>query len=50
MPIILATQELQIKRTEVKSQPQQVVLRPYFKKAFFNKKRAGGVIPVPQNK
>jgi hypothetical protein len=39
MPEILATQEAEIRRTAVQSQPGQIVHRPYFK----NTKRDGGV-------
>jgi hypothetical protein len=42
MPIILATQEAEIRRIMFQSQPQQIVLRPCLKKTH-HEKRAGGV-------
>jgi hypothetical protein len=34
MPIILATQEAEIRRIMVQSQPRQIVSRPYLKTPF----------------
>jgi hypothetical protein len=42
MPVILATQEAEIKRIMVQSQPQQIVCETLFPKAL-HKNRAGGV-------
>jgi hypothetical protein len=38
-PVILATQETQIRRIAVQSQPGQIVGRPYLEKPFTKKKR-----------
>jgi hypothetical protein len=43
MPIILATQETEIRRITVQSQPWQTVLETLSKKKITHKKRAGGV-------
>jgi hypothetical protein len=43
MFVILATQEAEIRRITVQSQPGQIVLRPYLKETLHTKKRAGGV-------
>jgi hypothetical protein len=43
MPVILATQETEIRRIEVQSQSRQIVMRHYLKKK--KKNRAGGVAP-----
>jgi hypothetical protein len=42
MPIILATQEAEIRRITVRSQPRQMFTRPYLKIPF-TKNRAGKV-------
>jgi hypothetical protein len=42
MPVILATQEAEIRRTAVQSQPVQIVHRSSLEK-ILNKNRAGGV-------
>jgi hypothetical protein len=42
MPVILATQEAEIRRTEVQSQPQQTVCKTLSRKNP-SQKRAGGV-------
>jgi hypothetical protein len=42
MPVIPATQEAEIRRIMVQSQPGQTVPRPYLRKTH-HKKRAGGV-------
>jgi hypothetical protein len=34
MPVILATQEAEIRRITARSQPQQIVQRPYLKKTL----------------
>jgi hypothetical protein len=41
-PVILATQEAEITRTTLQSQPRQIILRPYLKKTY-HKKRIDGV-------
>jgi hypothetical protein len=41
MPVILATQEAEIRRISVRSQPRQIVCDPISKKPFT--KMAGGV-------
>jgi hypothetical protein len=43
MPVILATQEAEIRRTEVRSQPGQIVLETLSRKKTITKKRAGAV-------
>jgi hypothetical protein len=43
MPIILATQEAEIRRIEVQSQPRQIVHKNLSKKTKKSQKRAGGV-------
>jgi hypothetical protein len=43
MPAILATQEAEIRRIEVRSQPGQSVLKTLSQKNPSQKKRAGGV-------
>jgi hypothetical protein len=49
-PIILATQEAEIWRIVVRSQPRQIVRETLFQKTL-HKNRAGGVqAPVPQKK
>jgi hypothetical protein len=45
-PIVLATQEAEIRRIEVRSQPGQIVHETLFRKKPFPQKRAGGVIKV----
>jgi hypothetical protein len=45
MPVILATQEGEIRKISVQSQPRQKV-RPYLKNAQHTKKRASGVAQV----
>jgi transposase len=42
MPVILATQEAEIRRMEVQSQPRHIVLYTYLEKTH-RKKKAGGV-------
>jgi hypothetical protein len=42
MPVILATQEAEIRKTAVQSQPKQIVLRDPILKTL-HKNRAGGV-------
>jgi hypothetical protein len=42
MPVILATQEMKIRRTAVRSQPRQIVLETLSQKNL-SQKRAGGV-------
>jgi hypothetical protein len=36
-PVILATQEVEIRRITVQSQPRQIVTRPYLKKILHRK-------------
>jgi hypothetical protein len=45
MPVILATQEAEIRRIEVQNQSRQLVHKPVLKKNH-HKKRAGGVALV----
>jgi hypothetical protein len=42
MPVILATQEAEIRRIAVRSQPGQIVCETLFRK-YLTQKRAGGV-------
>jgi hypothetical protein len=42
MPVILATQETEIRRIMVQSQPRQIVHKTLFRKTL-HKNRAGGV-------
>jgi hypothetical protein len=42
MPVILATQDVEIRRIVVRNQNGQIVLRPYLEKTY-HKNRAGGV-------
>jgi hypothetical protein len=43
MPVILATQEVEIRRTVVQSQPRQIVPETLSQKPIMKKRRAGGV-------
>jgi hypothetical protein len=43
MPVILATQEAEIRRIVVRSQPEQIVHKTLFQKILPQKSRAGGV-------
>jgi hypothetical protein len=38
MPVIIVTQEAEIRRIAVQSQPGQIVLRPYLKKTLHKEK------------
>jgi hypothetical protein len=42
MPVILATQETEIRKIEAQSQPRQIISRSYLKKTH-HKKGLGGV-------
>jgi hypothetical protein len=48
VPIILATQEAEIRRIAVQSQPRKTVLKPDLEKTH-HKKRAGGDAQVVEN-
>jgi hypothetical protein len=47
MPVILATQEAEIRRIEVRSQPRQTVHKTLFGKNLSHNKRADGVSSSP---
>jgi hypothetical protein len=49
MPIILATQQAEIKRNAVQSQPGQIVCKTLLKNTQHKKKRAGGVVQVVEH-